>query len=311
MGVLFTFLMLGFVNFAVAAEPSPQEIIEKAKDAMNVAMEYQVNAADGAATTVVYQKTLTNGTIASRSETSSGVTKIIYLFSNGKSYQLFPDVHAAIDMSYLKQVVGQEQSVNPFAQVILGTAEWKGFTTYSGKTCYQIQAHMAPMDASLIATLRAKFKQIIPDGCLYLIETNTYRVLQMTMLHGESTYAKIEFKDFDVLSDLSDDFFIVPQDYKIEKPDSLEQAVKITEKYIALEHKPKNIPKGFAFDPDTLRIVKVDPKTGAFIPLTRIDHAEKATSPAIRIITLLMLVVSSVVFLIFIIANQCGKKKSD
>jgi hypothetical protein len=303
-----------------AAEPSAQAIIERAKAAMESTMKYQISAAGGAATTVVYQKALTNGTMASRSETSSGDVKLTYLFSSGRTYQLFPDAHAAIDMSFLEQI-GQSPSVNPFARVSLGTAEWKGFTTCDDKTCYKIQVHLVPMDTNQLAAMlqQAKANNIpippFPDACEYLIETNTSRVLQMTMLHGDSKYAKVEFKDFGILPDLPDDFFIIQADYTIEKAASLEEYSHMMMNYLVPP--PKNIPKGFAFDPKTHHIVKVDPKTGAFIPLNTNIVASSAYQLSasgqngIRIIILSILVVSSVGFLVVIIINQYRRKKSD
>jgi hypothetical protein len=80
---------------------------------------------------------------------------------------------------------------------------------------------------------------------------------------------------------------------------------------------PKNIPKGFAFDPETHHIVKVDPKTGAFIPLNTNIVASSAYQPSasgqnkIRAIILSILAVSSVGFLVVIIINQYRHKKSD
>jgi hypothetical protein len=309
-----------FYQNVAAAELSAQEIIEKAKAAMESTMKYQISAAGGAATTVVYQKALTNGTMASRSETSSGHVKLTYLFSSGGTYQLFPDAHAAIDMSFMEQI-GQGPSVDPFAKVSLGTAEWKGFTTCDDKTCYKIQAHLVPVNTNQLAAMlqQAKAKNIpippFPDACEYLIETNTSRVLQMTMLHDDSKYAKMEFRDFGVLPDLSEDFFIVPPDYTIEKAASLEEYSHMVMNYLVPP--PKNIPKGFAFDPETHHIVKVDPKTGAFIPLNTNIVASSAYQPSasgqnkIRAIILSILAVSSVGFLVVIIINQYRHKKSD
>jgi hypothetical protein len=311
LGVLFAFLEVWFVNLAAAAEPSTQEIIEKAKDAMNATMKYQVGAAGGAATTMVYQKALTNGITVSRYETSSGTAKLTYLFLSDGTFQLFPEVHGAIDVGFLAQA-GQVPSVNPFAKISPGTEEWMGFTTYDDKICYKIRAHLTPINTSVIAMLPANTP--IPDACQYLIETNTCRVLQVTMLHGNSTYANVEFRNFEVLPDLPGDFFIIPPDYKIEKATSVEQYSRMIMKYLVPG--PKNIPKGFAFDPETYHIVKVDPKTGAFIPLTNTatssDYlASSKSQKRIRAVILSILVISSVAFLAIIITSQCRRKKSD
>ena len=297
----------------VMAQPSAKEIVEKSKAAMESAMMYQVSAGDKTVKQVVYQKNLTNGVTVSRSEISSGNVKIIYLCSDIGNYELFPDANAATDLSF-QEKMGQLSSVNPFVKADIGTASWNGITTYNGQTCYNIEVHLLPPSASLMAILQEKAK-LMPDACRYLIETNTYHVVQMTMLNGKSTFDNVEFKGFDVLPELPQDFFIVPANYKIEKPSSWSESIKIKQKNIALNTAPKKIPKGFAFDPETHRIVKVDPVTGAFSSITN-KSSISARPPFgvlnenknVRVVVLSILVISSVVFFSVIIRNKYRRK---
>jgi hypothetical protein len=310
--LLIIFAASFFSQSGVAAEPSAQEIIQKSKDVMNATMKYEIGIAGSAAITVVYQKALTNGTTVSRYETSAGTVKLTYLFLGNGTFQLFPKAHAAINVSFLVQA-GQVPSVNPFAKISPDIAEWRGFTTYKDKTCYKVQAHLTPVDTNLTAMLPANTP--VPDSCQYLIETNTYRVLQMTLLHGNSTYGSMEFRNFEALPDLSEDFFIVPSDYKSENAASLENYSHLMMKYLI--QGPKNIPKGYAYDPDTHFIVKVDPKTGAFIPLTNAAASSAyqfgtlKSQKTIRIIVLFIMVILSFGFLSIFIISRRHRKKYD
>jgi hypothetical protein len=90
----------------------------------------------------------------------------------------------------------------------------------------------------------------------------------------------------------------------------------VAETYVKTNLK-KMLPKGFAIDPKTQDIVKVDPKTGAFIPITNTatssayQFGTSNNQKTIRIAVLSILVTSSVGFLVVIIINQCRRKKSD
>lgn len=307
-------IYLGFFlpHDIAAAAPSGQEIIEKSKTAMESTMKYQVAIAGDTATTVVYQKKLSDDTLVSRCEITSGTSKIVYVFSSNGNYRLFPGSHGVIDLNFMRQIGQSANTYSPFAHISLSTAEWKGFASYNAETCYKIQASIAPLATNLSAIYQAKHIPI-PDACQYLIETNTYHVLQMTMLRGNSTFSSLEFKDFEVSSNMSDALFTIPENSNISKPASLEEYSQMTVKYLV--RPPKNIAKGFAYDPETGYVLKVDPKTGALIPFTNMigssgyQFGAPGNQKKARIFVIAILITLTICFLTFIIKNQIRAKK--
>jgi outer membrane lipoprotein-sorting protein len=325
-----TVLLIAFaVSFisrnAFATDPSAQEILEKAKTSMESMMKCRIIV--GTNEMVFYQKILTNGITASRCEMSTPIKKI-NLNSDGKMYELYPDANVAIDQDFMLKTMQQisqgrkESSLSLLGNFYSYAAKLIGLSTYEGKNCFDIQAIMPPeVQTNLQAMLPEKAGKLDIEQ-QYLIETNTYHILQTKVFSQGSPISKMEFKDIEMTAELPNDLFMVPKGYKIEKPSSLEEYAKIVgdcivaETYVKTNLK-KMLPKGFAIDPKTQDIVKVDPKTGAFIPITNTatssayQFGTSNNQKTIRIAVLSILVTSSVGFLVVIIINQCRRKKSD
>lgn len=267
------FLPLVQLLSARASEPDAQAIIRKADEAMSSTMSYQIASGNGGAARIaMYQKMLPNGTTIARGEISYLKTKQIYLYTSQGHFQLFPEAQAAVDLTSLEKFGPNESSningFSPFANIAVVTAEWRGLAAVGGKTCYKIRALLTSRSANLSDLSSQKDASQMPDACEYLIETNSYHVLEVKLLKKGGELSSSKFENFGDLSELSEEFLTIPADWKIEKPTTLSDFTAIKARYIRLAHSPKKLAKDRAIDPVTGHIVRVDPATGAFSPIT-------------------------------------------
>lgn len=291
-----------------------QDVLEGSKIAMSLVTEYEL--LNSGNKSKIYQKKNTNGVITTRSEVIVGKTTRITITIGDQSILLFPEKHLAIDQSAIVTSMStqlQQAGTRSFASLIENSAA--SVTTISGvvknddRMCYNIKCKVATdLIANLTKSISPDFKGFIADEVDYLIDTNTLYIVEFRSLQHGVIIGRTEFKGFKTNS-LPDDLFSVPAGYVVESANNEDDYALLISKYFS--RKPRLLP-GYAIDPKTQLVVKVDPKTGAYIPLgdpKAVANSVSSTAIRYKRIRLSIIIAMTGITIAFLFAIIKWKKK--
>ena len=217
----------GFVH-AVAAEPSAAEIVEASKAAMSQPLRYRVLA--GGTEMVVYQKTLSDGSLAQLVDMSSPIKRINIIYGD-KSYELYLDHGVAIDTHFMYQAAKDQAAT--ISSVVRSKAAVSsrivGTVTRDHKDCFVIESTFASeMTAELARSAALHDNDAIPATYRYVIDKHAYLMVELEIISKSGfSLSKCEFKDITPQPDLSDDFFSIPASVEVKRPASLSEYVDL------------------------------------------------------------------------------------
>ncbi len=180
----------------------------------------------GGTETILYQKTLPDGSMASLSETTAPIKRIRITYGD-KSYELYLEHRVAIDTQFVYQ--GARSQAASILSMLGGKAAESskilGTVQRDGKECYEIESTLLPdVVASLVKAAPPETKNMMPAKFRYVIEKNTNLMVEMeTVSQNGSPLSKVEYKDVTLRSDLSDDLFLLPPGLELKTPKSLEE----------------------------------------------------------------------------------------
>ena len=234
---------------SVLADLTADEIMAASNDAMSKPIKYRT--VNGQLESVVYRKTLANGTVASLTEAGPPLNTIRLKYGE-TNFELFPTKHLAINKHLIKEnIVKQAQSAasqrkNPSARTslrLVGTVE------HDGRQCYEIES-ILPTDviAAVAKTMPNVSTAMVPAKTRQLIDKKSYLlVLRESILADGTSTSKIEYKDISPQPDLTDDFFQVPTGFEVRTPATSEEYVVMVSDVLvptlaAQEFKPMPVP---------------------------------------------------------------------
>jgi hypothetical protein len=206
-----------------ASIPSAAEILMRSTTALGPMVKYRILTGTGES--IVYQKTLNNGSVESRVETLTPVNQVMILHVRDL-YQLYPDQRLAIDLRFV-QPLAQIAILNPPAGNMGRMASLKGIIDQGGKRLYQIEELIsAGMNAEIVKILPPGVSKDLPERLIFLIDTKTFWPAELDIVYAAST-TKMQVVGIEKQVNLPDQMFAPPPNFVIQRPASTEEYVKI------------------------------------------------------------------------------------
>jgi hypothetical protein len=203
--------------------------LAKSKAAMSQPLRYTEISKSGRET-VVYQKTLPNGSIAVLM--SDPATKRIDIIYDKTFYKIRLEHQIAIDMTYMSGGAN-DQTDSLFSDLEDTTPrksyELVGIVRYNDTDWYEILEIISPvLRAAMLERLPENIRSKIRAKSRILIDKETYLKQAEEDLTEEGTIiSKTEYKDYCPQPDLSDDFFQLPPGLEVLTPRSSKEYVAI------------------------------------------------------------------------------------
>ena len=249
----FLMALLGSAATAVAQDTNAQRILESAMSSMTKPMRYTVSAGWGQGFAIT-QMVDEQKQLLTRIQVDFGKHQMLYLFNPSGSFQLFPKTKTAIAFDSLPEGAPIAK-LSLFESILPSTAILKVDRKGDDKRPYQLSVDLIAPDAGQ-STNKANW----PDRYEYLIARGSYLVTEFITYRGTTRMSSLKLHDHAPITSPSLEEFLVPASYSIKRPDSLLQFAGFIGGQLALANPPKRIPKGFALDPDTGKMVRVGPR---------------------------------------------------
>lgn len=148
-----------------------------------------------------------------------------------ESYDAFPTHGIAIDTQFMLQ--GAQTQVSTVASVLKGldtnSAKITQMVKHDGRECYEIVSTISPdVIAALGKTLTANVRKMLPAGNRFVIDKETFLMVEMVTLSEANTpIMKMEYKDIVVKPNLQDELFLLPVGLDVQKPKSMTEYAAI------------------------------------------------------------------------------------
>ena len=252
----------------------------------------------------VYQHVDSAGNMSIRFENrKNGRIVSAMVQSPDSNYVLYPQSRRHIDTTNIarKSTSLDYAQVNIFGRLQPDTAQYLG-----KKGSHRVEYHI--VRANLEPPPNAEPSSRNPDSCVIHIQESSYLPMKVIFLNESTEVAAISLTNFAPLPKDSSQLFIVPKDYISITPDSEKELAR--EMIKSLVKAPRNMPDGYAFDETTRKIVMIDSKTGAHIPIPD-DIASRDAPTSRRRPTLSMFLALNVIALGAVLAitlrNRSGR----
>jgi len=301
---------------AGSADLSPPEIMAASKAAMAKPMRYRVIS--GGNETVVYQKTLPDGSLASLSDVSTPFKKINIIYGS-KSYELYLDRHVAIDTSFMYAAAKRQASS---ISASLGNKPAESSTLLNvvqrdGKDCFEIESALTQESlAAFLKALPPEARAMMPSKYRYTIEKQTYLMVQLDVLSATgSSLSHVVFKDLSPQPNMSDDLFMVPPGLEIKTPQTMREYTSLV---VALASPGQLASPLIEFQPPPLvmtALVPPPPKLLAVVAMGRGALVGKSTDKSLsplrngRSLTLILLNVAALFVIVAALAIRRWRAK--
>lgn len=239
MVVAFGIVVLSYPGSARSDEtPSAAEVLAKSKAAMGQPLKYRLST--GGAEMEVYQKVMPDGTTATLFDMSKPIKKIT-ITRGDSSYDLFMDQRIAIDMrAILGGATKAAALMSKLGDRPGSTDRLTGTARRGGEDCYVIETSLSKEARDAFSKMAPAISgSLLPSITRQLINRRTWLVVETEALSANgASLSKIEHKDITPQPDLTDDFFTIPANFEVKKPESAAQYMNLVARLMMGELPP-------------------------------------------------------------------------
>jgi hypothetical protein len=281
-GAVYFTLCVALHSFALVAsanELTADEILQRSKDAMQPPIRYRTISQGGS--TLVFQKMLSDGSMATRREQSSPVPKISLIVGKSVS-EFYLDHGVGIDMSNMINSVASQataMSLNPGAPAA-GTLKVRTVSNEDGRECFEVTRFHPPhliaaVSNGLPEAVKKRIEARIPMETRTLIDRKTFEMVETrTVSQTGSTISLSEYREIEQPVELSDDLFLPPDGLELLKPEGPQEYIRMLRDILStnfvqpqIRQRPEIMrPKPLLVLPPRMGRPKIDPRTGRIIP---------------------------------------------
>jgi hypothetical protein len=222
-----------------AEELTAEVILKRSAEAMKPPIRYR--SISRGVSSIVCQKPLADGTVATRLDVSSPVPKISLILDDSMC-EFYPDRGIGIDTTFMRQSMLVQAAA--FSERLDGkppiTSQVKTVVLDGGRECFEVTSTLAPslstaVQNSLPQVMKNRAKAIIPREAVAVIDTKTFQLVETRAVsQAGSTISQSEFSEIEQSVDLSEDLFLPPDGIELLKPQSIHEYVRMLRHVLAL-----------------------------------------------------------------------------
>jgi hypothetical protein len=222
-----------------AEEFTADEVLKRSREAMKPPIRYR--SVSRGISTLVCQKVLANGTIATRLEASSPVPKISLILDDSMC-EFYPDRGVAIDATFM------QRSASAQANSILDTLKGKAPASFQmqsivledGRECFEITSTFAPslsaaVENALPQAMKKQAQAMIPRQSVTVIEKKGFRLVEVRAVSQAGyTISESQYSAIEQPVELPDDLFLPPDGVELLKPQTKHEYVSMVREILSL-----------------------------------------------------------------------------
>jgi hypothetical protein len=268
--------VVGAVSPAYATDLTAEDVMERSKDAMRPPIRYRI--IQKGTSSLLSQKALADGTLATRLESSSPARIALYL-ANG-SYEFYPDRGIGYDTSLVQQsAIGRATQLAETLGDKSAAALQMRSITLGERDCYEVTKTfsselLAAITNKLPESARLRAQSTLAQAERLVIDKSTFLLIATRAFSVSGTaISESEYHDIEHPSDMHDSLFLPPDGIEFLRPRDVEEHVAMISSMLTVDvaemarRQPSEMLRPWKL-PEARAGARpeIDPRTGRLLP---------------------------------------------